>query len=68
MAYTQTTQDIAAALMLRLNALGYALPQGHMQAIIADVLQVCGVTDNANVAAHTATDSALLKPPGHKKF
>jgi len=68
MAYTQTTQDLTAALTTRLNELGHAMSPSHVQALVADILNVCGVTDNANVASHTATDTALLEAPAHNKF
>ena len=67
MALTATTADLTAAVTLRLNELGHNLSPSHIQALVADIIQVC-VNDTANVVAHTTADNVNLKPPPHTKF
>jgi len=66
-AYTQTGQDILAAIVLRLGELGHALSASHQQALLYDIMAVLQA-DNATIVADAATDSAKYKPPPHNKF
>ena len=67
MAISATTADLTTTITLRLNELGHNLSPSHIQALIADILQVL-VTDSANVISHSAADNPQLKPPPHTKF
>jgi hypothetical protein len=65
--YTQTAQDISAAVNLRLLELGHNLSPSHQTAILYDIIAVLQ-TDNATIVADAATDSVKYKPPPHTKF
>lgn len=67
MPLSTTTADLTAAITIRLNELGHNLSPSHIQALIADIIQVL-VTDSANIVAHSAADNPQLKPPPHIKF
>jgi len=65
-AISATTADLTTAITLRLTELGHNLSPSHVQALIADILQVL-VTDSANIVAHSAADNPQLKPPPRTK-
>lgn len=67
MPLSTTTADLTAAITLRLNELGHNFSPSHVQALIADIIQVL-VTNSANIVAHSAADNPQLKPPPHTKF
>lgn len=66
-ALTQTSQDIANAVFLRLQELGHALSPSHQAAILADIIAAANA-DAAGIVADMAVDVVKFKSPPHTKF
>lgn len=61
---SQTGQDIATAVLLRLGELGHALSPSHQAAVVGDIMAAINAAA-VNVVAHAALDVVNYKPPPH---